>query len=202
MKKIWDYFEDNVEYPHEIIHNPIPYNTVWTYISDTYLNGIVNYLTPIKIYLVDRYTPNNEDISDRNVSYRLTSGNGFSWEKFKGTKGELKELLLSNKITFYHTNLSCFGDDVIILAEFEHNENDGLGRYMFLWYDMDNSDCSIGKFVTSDSKEQVIESVRNWLETERAENGNREVTESYDNGIVIVNYTELPTSFMSGWVKF
>lgn len=201
MKKIWDYFENNVEYPHEVIHNPIPYNTVWTYISSTYLNGLVNYLTPIKIYLIDRYTPDSEVISDRHVSYRLIEkGNSFSWQKFTGTKGELKELFLSGEIDFYHTHMDCFADDIVILAEFEHNEIDGLGRYMFLWYDMDCSDCSVGKFVTSDTKEQVIQSIQNWLEAERKENGYKEVLEHYDNGIV--NYTELPNSFMSGWVKF
>ena len=38
-KKIWDYFEHNLEYPTEIAHDPIPYGTIWTYVSSTFLNG-------------------------------------------------------------------------------------------------------------------------------------------------------------------
>lgn len=198
-KKIWDYFIDNVEYPRNVAHNPIPYGTVWNYISDTFLNGFINYIKPIECYLIDRYTPDNEDISDRCVSYR--NKNTYEWLSFKGTKGGLKELILSDKIEMYHTKLSCFGDDIIILGEIETNdENEELGLYMFFWYNMDCSDCSIGKFQTEDTKEEVVQSIINWLEECKSENKNNIIHENIDNGII--NYTKLPLSFIGGWIKF
>jgi len=69
-KTIWDYFEDQIEYPRDVVSNPLPYGEVWTYISSTFLNGFINYVKPIKIFLIDRYTPDNEDITDRNVQVK------------------------------------------------------------------------------------------------------------------------------------
>lgn len=196
-KTIWEYFEDNYEFPKEIAHNPIPYGTVWTYVSSTFLNGFINYVKPISCHLIDRYTADNENITDRNISYR-NSGE-IKWLKFDGTKKELKDKILSGEFQMHHTRLNCFGDDIIILSEIE-TENDETGKYMFFWFDMDCSDCSIGKFETTDTKEEVIESVVNWLEGCKSENENKTVEEHSDSGII--NYTELPLSFLRGWLKF
>lgn len=54
-KTIFDYFIDVVDYPTEIVHNPIPYGTMWNYISSTFLNGVINYVKPISCYVIDRY---------------------------------------------------------------------------------------------------------------------------------------------------
>jgi len=194
-KTIWDYFEDNIEYPSEVAHNPIPYGTIWTYVSSTFLNGFINYVNPIGCYLIDRYTPDNENISDRCISYQKKDDN--KWLKFDGTKGELKDKILSGEFKMYHTKLDCFGDDIVILSEIE-TENEVTGKYMFFWFDMDCSDCSIGKFETTDTKEQVIESVINWLEKDKSENINKTVEKYSDSGIV--NYTKLPLSFLKGWI--
>lgn len=195
-KTIWDYFNDNIEYPKEVAFNPIPYNTVWTYISVTFLNGFINYVKPFKCYLIDRYTPNSENIND--VKYQIEGG--YEWLTFNGTKGELKDKILKEEIKLYHTKLSCFSDDIIILSEIEHNEKDGLNRFMFFWFDMDVSDCSIGRIETKDTKEEVIQSVVNWLEQNKEENKGKLVEEGFDNGLM--NYTELPLSFLKGWLKF
>lgn len=196
-KTIWDYFEDNIEYPKEIAHNPIPYGAVWTYASSSFLDGFINYVRPISCHLIDRYTPDDENIGGRNISYR--NKNEMKWLKFDGTKKELKNKVISGEIQMCHTQLSCFGDDIIILSEIE-TENNESGKYMFFWFDMDCSDCSIGKFETTDTKEQVIQSVVNWLEGCKLQNENKAVEEYLDNGIV--NYTELPLSFLRGWLRF
>jgi hypothetical protein len=197
-KTIWDYFEDNYEYPKEIAHNPIPYGVVWTYVSSTFLNGFINYVKPIKCYLADRYTSDDENISDRNIDYQNNGER--DWFKFNGTKKELKEKIVSGKFEMYHTKLDCFGDDILILSEIETEENETINRYMFFWYDMDCSDCSIGKFETTDTKEQVIESMVNFLEKCKYENKDSVIKDGLDNGII--NYTELPLSFLRGWVSF
>ena len=196
-KTIWDYFDDNIDYPNEVAHNPLPYGTVWCYISSTFLNGFINYVKPIKVYQLDRYECEDEP---QEVDYRDKGDYGANWKKFTGTKAELRKLVLDEKIQFSHTKLHLFGDDITLLAEIENNEEDGKGRYMFFWFDCDVSDCCIGKFETTDTKEEVIQAMVNWLEETKEENKGKIVEPNYDNGIV--NYTELPISFLEGWLKF
>ena len=45
--------------------------------------------------------------------------------------------------------LHLFGDDIQILGKI-------TGGYMFFYYDLDVSDCSIGRFRTNDNQEQVV----------------------------------------------
>jgi len=185
-KTIWNYFYEWIDYPQEVAHNPIPYGTVWCYISSTFLNGFINYVTPIKCYLIDRYTPNNEKVDDNH------------------TKGELKQKILYGENEMFHTELNCFRDDIVILAEIDAEDydsnNNKLNKFMFFYFDEDVSDCCIGKFETNDSKEEVIQSIINWLEREKLNNIGRTVKENTESGII--NYTELPLSFIKGWVKF
>jgi hypothetical protein len=179
MEKIFDYFENFEEYPTNVVDNPIPYGTLYSYISSTFLNGFINYTEPIKCYLIDRYTPDDEIITVPNI---------------KGPKKELKEKVLSGEIDCFHTDLDCFEDDIIILSKIQNN------KYRFFWFDMDVSDCSVGKFETTDSQEDVIQSVVNWLDDCKSKNKGRIVENNLDNGII--NYTELPLSFLKGWIKF
>ena len=184
-KTIWNYFDENIDYPKEVAHDPIPYGTVWCYISSTFLNGFINYVEPIKCYLIDRYTSDNKKVDDNH------------------TKGELKEKILSGENETFHTKLNCFRDDIIILAEIETNNydsNNKLNKFMFFYFDEDVSDCCIGRFETNDSKEEVIQSIINWLEREKLNNNGRIINENTESGII--NYTELPPSFLQGWIKF
>ena len=196
-KTIWDYFDDNIDYPNEVAHNPLPYGTVWCYISSTFLNGFINYVKPIKVYQIDRYECEDEP---KEVKCRYKGDNYTNWEKITVTKSELRKLVVGEKIKFMHTDLGIFGDDITLLTEIESNKEDDKGRYMFFWFDYDVSDCCIGKFETTDTKEEVVQSMINWLDECKEENKNKVVEEKYDNGIV--NYTELPISFLNGWLKF
>jgi hypothetical protein len=142
---------------------------------------MINYVKPINCFVLDRYTPNDENVGD-------------------GTKKELINAIISGKKEMYHTNMKCFNDDIILLAEIENDQNDYKGRYIFFWFDYDVSDCCIGKFETNDTKEEVIQAMKNWLDESIEENKDKIVEENCDNGII--NYTELPISFLRGWVKF
>lgn len=197
-KEIWDYFDENIEYPTEIAHNPIPYGTVWAYVSATFLNGFINYVNPIKWWLIDRYSSDNEDIGEIKVSYKNKGKN--EWLNFKGTKGGLKDLVLSGKIEIPHIKLGCFHDDVFLLAEIKSELDDKVGRYMFFGFDYDVSDCIIGKFETEDTKEEVIQSIVNSMEKEKEENKGMTVEDGFDYGLI--NYTELPISLLRGWLSF
>lgn len=60
--------------------------------------------------------------------------------------------------------------------------------------------CCIGKFMTSDNENDVNQSVINWLEENKNENKGKIVQDNIDNEIV--DYHQLPLSFISGWVSF
>ncbi len=153
-KTIMDYFNDEIEYPNDVALNPLPMNTLWSYISSTFLNGFVNYVEILKVYVLDRYEDDKTDA-------------------------------VLNLTKQCHTDLRQFGDDIILLGKIENNE-DSLNKFMFFWFDMDVSDCCIGRFETTDNNEIVFEALLNWLE--------------YDNGIL--GFHELPKSFIKGWVSF
>jgi hypothetical protein len=167
-KTIMDYFNDEVEYPNDVALNPLPMNTFWSYISSTFLDGFINYVEPLKIYVLDRYADDKTDAV----------------------------LNLSKQC---HTKLSQFGDDIILLGKIENNE-DSLNKFMLFWFDMDVSDCCIGRFETTDNNETVFEALVNWLEEKKAENKGKVFHESYDNGVL--GFHELPKSFIEGWVSF
>lgn len=188
-KEILDYFVDEIEYPSFKAHNILPYGVLWEYVSSTFLNGFVNYVTPVKIFQIDRYTPESEELK-ANYVHNL----GDDWQEFVGTKSDLRKLVVEGKARFCHTQLGIFRDDIMILAEIEDGEDEGEDRYMFFWYDSDISDCSIGRFETTDKKEEVIQSFVNWLD--------RLKTEPTGGEAIIRNYTDLPLSFWQGWVSF
>ena len=197
-KKIWDYFDDEVEFPKNIVDNPIPYGETWEYVSSTLLNAFINYVKPIACYVVNRYTKETDDITESKVSV-CDKGKFGNWEKFEGTKKELIDSIVSGDKEMYHTDLSCFDDDIIIVARVEDEEFfENNGKYIFFWFDMDGADCCIGKFKTDDSEENIIDSVENWLEEEFVKNKNHEATHD-DNSS---GYHKLPLSFIKGQVKF
>jgi len=61
MKTIMSYFDETVEYPQDIALNPVPMNTLWCYVSSTFLNGFINHVTPLKVFVLDRYEPDKTE---------------------------------------------------------------------------------------------------------------------------------------------
>lgn len=195
-KKIFDYFDNHNEYPNNIADDPIPYGTLYSYVSSTFLNGFINYVKPIGCYVVNRYTEENTDISDRNVNV-CNRGDFGNWHKFKGTKLELINILSSGEKNVYHTNLSCLGADIVVIAKIETELADA-NRYIFFWFDCDVSDCCIGRFKTEDSGDQILKSVENWLKDTYMDDKKHESEHDEESS----GYHKLPLSFINGWVSF
>lgn len=137
----------------------------YCYVSDTLLNGIINYIKPIKAFLMDRY---NEDLLSKNKALELFNSNSES-----------------------HTNLSIFRDDVIMLAYEKESK-----FYWYLWFDMDCSDCVIGRFKTEDSEKQVIKSFEEWVKDTQKTFCDDYHPERKGEAI------ELNIKYINGWVRF
>lgn len=102
-KQIWDYFHSTVDYPKNKVHFPIPYGTMWAYISSTYLNGFINYVRPISVFVLDRYTPKDEDITDRKNSL-YDAGVYKMYYNFVGTKGYIRTIQVNKKFNYNQSN--------------------------------------------------------------------------------------------------
>lgn len=89
MSKFLDYFPYNEEYP-DVSGEILPLGGLWSYISKSFLNGFVNYSTPVKAFLMHRYEPSYE------VNRRVAE----SFNREKTT----------------HTDLSWLDDDILILS--------------------------------------------------------------------------------------
>lgn len=180
---IWEYFDDLIDYPKDIADNPLPFGTLYQYVSATFLNGFINYINPLYCFLLDRYTSPTENIKSKEAF--MERGCNQLYVDYDGTKGDLLNKILKDDYEWYHTTLDIFQDDIIILGKLP-NTDDG---YIFFWFDMDVSDCFIGRFKTDDKVEEIYLTILNALE------------ESQDKK-TIFGYHELPKSFLTGWIKF
>lgn len=199
-KRIMDYFTETVEYPKCVLDNILPFGELRTYISATFLNGLINYVKPISCYVVNRYTREDEKLNDKILIADLKEGE-MNYQSFKGTKKELIDLTIKQKRIFNHTKLGVFEDDIIIVAEIESckNKQNKEKQYIFFWFDLDVSDCSVGRFKTSDTKEEIIHSVENWLKEEFEQNRNN-LEEQHDEDTP--GFYSLPLEFLNGWISF
>lgn len=93
-KIIFDYFDDNIEYPKTIASDILPYGTLWEYVSFTLLNAFINHVDIIAGFVVDRYTK-------------------------RDGKAELIESSIKKE---KHANLRIFNDDVIVLGRIYSNK--------------------------------------------------------------------------------
>lgn len=178
-----DYFTHQEDYPRHIAANPLPLNTVWDYVSNTFLNGFINYVEIVEAHLLNRYHQMSETIeANRLTTYREPAGS-FNWVKPSEnlTKQQVFDLF-TQKNRMMHTPLGCLQDDVIVLSRCK-DENDAT-VYVYFWFDKDVSDCSIGRFVTEDSEEIVRQKFNAWLK-------NLKYTS-----------TPIPTHFFQGWISF
>lgn len=189
------YFPDEVDYPRlreraEIL----PFGELWSYVSSSFLNGFVNSCSdkpPLRAYVFGRYTAADEtpykDCDDR-PSYQEPPGS-FKWQQVDEslTKRQLFDLLTRPSV-LAHTRLGIFSDDV--LALFYSKLDDGKDCYWFFWFDMDVSDCGIGRFVTEDSQEVVVAKFDAYVSDRSAAIGCE-----HEPWL-------LPTHFFTGWMEF
>jgi hypothetical protein len=164
-----DFFTEEIEYPTDVALNPLPIGTHYSYISSTFLDGFINYVTIIKAFVLGRYYRWDEEIN-HTISIMNPPGSNL-WIKRKCiTKDDLYRELTKEKATL-HANLdSAFQDDVIILAKAGDIEDEGT-CYIFFWYDRDCSDSCIGRFVTKVHESEVVKSFAEYVESELKERG-------------------------------
>ena len=171
------YFTNTIEYPKNILEDVLPWNEEWIYVSSTFLNGFINYATPISAFMLDRYVEMDEKSKTGFVAHLRSDDYRYEWyDKTFYTKRDLFEAATKPGV-IYHTDMNILRDDVLILSKI----NDGM--YIYFWYDMDVSDCAIGRFKTDDTEEEVIEEFTKFVKG--------------------LNYGshELPMHFFQGWMK-
>ena len=125
MKKFMDYFSHCEEYP-TVAGEILPLGELWSYISNTFIDGFLNYSRPQKLFVLGRY---------------------YEWS---GDKKDLWDKAISEQQHMHPEFLRMFGDDVLLLSR----GNDGA--WWFFWCDQDVSDCSIGRFITDDDPSEVL----------------------------------------------
>lgn len=135
-----------------------------TYISHTFLNGWINYVKPISAFVIPRYSKDGEEY------YKLKE----NVEKFNRQKD-------------IHSQLNL-GDDVLILAR------DKRMDWWFFWFDCDVSDCSIGRFITKDTDQEVIQLFKDYV-VDRME----DLCEGYKEKREAM---ELNVENICGWIRF
>lgn len=122
------YFRDRVEYPDVTAVMMAP-GIRQDYVSNTFLDGWINYVTPVSVWLMTRYRKHEENVA------------------------ALAEWAAAPK---YHTKLGDFGDDVLVLAREGAGTRQNDGTWWLFHYDCDVSDCSIGRFDTYDAVLVVV----------------------------------------------
>lgn len=187
--KFLDYFTESIEYPRNVAANPIPMNTLWSYISSTFLNGFINYVTIIDAQLLDRYMKMDEyfNNAEDGPNQQYHDGTGWVQPPDNLTKRALFDLYTNPKNRDV-PKLNCFDDDVLILSRCRDDGSvDTKGMYMFFWFDQDVSDCGIGRFHTDEPEEVVIEKFRAYA----------------NHGLRFGPATTIPlTFFKNGWTSF
>jgi hypothetical protein len=187
MEKFFDrYMPEHYEYADPTEFDIGDYGWGIDYISSTFLDGWINYVKPIKVFAISRYTP----------SAKL--------------EARVKEFYEEDH---FHTKFHPLGDDVVLLCREEfrkHSNGQGLDNphlekgeeqgYWFFWYDCDVSDCSIGRFATRDTEAEVIASFERMMK-ERSEwfyehPGQNQNGESGDGKLF-----ELDVKKITGWVS-
>lgn len=157
-----------------------------TYLSSTFLNGWINYVTPIAASMITRYQGHSKNLEQVQKFHDPND------PEFKG-----------------HTNLGRFGDDVLLLGCSNPTDKHFFiepppeKTYWLFWFDCDVSDCCIGRFRTDVPEEQIIADFREWandlsLELSQGYSGNDCCEENQDSKPAL----HLDVKHFSGWISF
>jgi len=180
------YFPDgSIQYPNPTL-TMLEVGLYHTYLSSTFLNGWINYVTPLGASLITRYRAHSKNLDvaakfhdPENVDFR------------------------------HHTRLSLLGDDVVILACSEPDEKHQFlelppeKTYWLFWFDCDVSDCEIGRFRTTIPEPQLLEEFHEWAEQSSQGlsdeySGNDNCQENRGGTPAI----KLDVSRLNGWISF
>jgi len=136
--KFFDLFNDCVEYPNRnyLVEYGVPQETLYTYVSTTYLNGFINYINVKKVYLVEMYTKFTEQKCDIIKNYFKQSDN------FHAKYDDIFEKIENNNTVMCTNDELKFNDNIVIFGESENSN-------WFFHSDRDCSDSSIGRISNS-----------------------------------------------------
>jgi hypothetical protein len=176
------YFRCTEEYPRDILDNPLPLGTLYSYVGSSLLSGFINLAKIKKAYVLERYVGWDEVV---NVDINIQSPpHSFKWIRIPAcTKQELFEAVTKEGATHHVQPDYMLQDDVLILSRTEG------GTWVFFWMDRDSSDCCIGRFVTDDSDEDVIKEFDRYVQKSQAD--------IKEGGVA----KEIPLHFFAGWIS-
>jgi hypothetical protein len=180
---IEDCLPESKEYPmKELIDSGLrlEHSIMYCYVPSTFLNGIINYVTPVETLILDRYhIDGDEDFKCNPLKLAVhAAGPTWVWETKEVLTKKEAFALLDSGYEMYHTNLRTFDDDVLMLAETEK-------LWWFFWFDMDSSDCCVGCFDKGQDKDQVISAF-----------------ERYAKDISDGDVYEFKPAWIKGWISF
>jgi bacillopeptidase F (M6 metalloprotease family) len=176
------YFKETIMYPKQLSGEILPFGVLWEYVSSTFLNGVINQCKVIFAGLPIQ-VENGEEFETQTVVIQ----ENFKKKWKKVTLDNLDEAIqLTHELKMFHTSLDFFSNDLILVGL---NKHTGVPpdepEYTFFWFNRDTSNCSIGRFRSSDSKEEIEKNVKRWVNSDED-----------------LNYVEIGTEFISGWVSF
>jgi len=185
MNFIEKYFKDTIDYPDIANCEILKDGDYYEYIAHTFLNGFINYVEPLKAFVIDRYNLVGSKVYDPMEEEEILTLHvniDESWKDLEfNTKNSLHQYLKKNveRFSFFHTDLRMFQDDVMFLGESDD-------YYFVFHFDMDVSDCCVGKFKKKNiNKEELIIDFQKWC------------LEESENRIF-----EFKKEWIKGWVKF
>ena len=166
---------DCYEFPRVQIqeHGGIPQDTSYNYVSSSFLNGLVNYGAGHVGYLFKRYELTDKD------------GNSLITDSMSATEIEaLYQRYADNAAANHH--FSADGDDWLIFYGTDVS-------YMFMWYDLDCSDCSVERWSKQSCSAAGVHDLESFIQ-ERVK-------------LLLENWKEAPTILvraahpLGGWIS-
>jgi hypothetical protein len=125
-----DLFKKDYEYPSDEIakFGGLPQNTLYCYVSSTFLDGLINYVKPFKAFMIHRYV---ELPKEKYMDIFLEALKDQAHTNYSNAF-----VVVRKKIEIKH-----FSEEITVLAE-------GGGSYWCFNYDPDVSDCLIARCST------------------------------------------------------
>jgi hypothetical protein len=125
---IFKFFDHTVDYPDIAVNDILPCGELWWYVSDTFVNGFVNYSEILAAFIADERGYLTQDEIDAKA------------KRFNETLPD------------YHTKLCQFGTNVWLLGKSIRRSTrvtPGAPSEVFwlYYFNQDTSDCGVGRFV-------------------------------------------------------
>lgn len=185
LKPFIKYFPESIEYPgDQLVFDPLPMGVQYLYVSNSLLDGFINYVDKIKAFVIGRYLRWDEAPGVEIEVQEPPSSSKWA-KKTPRTKSELFDVLTTENAV-YHSKLdTAFQDDVLILGKAYKNGDKEQPEFcwVFFWYDRDSSDCCIGRFQSDDEESEVVASFVDFVrKLDVNEYGEREIPLHYFRG--------------------